>query len=118
VRAVRLGALLGAGPVHRHPGAPARRGRPHPVDPRRAGRGRGGRRASAGRPGRGVNPRRSLRWSAAGAAAGGAPQDSGGEGVLRARPHRGGVHHRGRRGRKHPTRTGASRAEHPGRRPR
>ena len=39
-----------------------------------------------------------------GAAARGAPENRGGEGVLRARPDRGGVHHRRRRGRQHPAR--------------
>ena len=53
-----------------------------------------------------------------GAAAGGAPENRGGEGVLRARPGRGGVHHRRRRGRQHPAGPRAGRAEHPARRAR
>ena len=55
---------------------------------------------------------------AARAAAGSAAQDRGGEGVLRARAGRRGVHHRRRRGREHPAGPGAGRAEHPARRPR
>ena len=46
------------------------------------------------------------------------PKTAAGEGVLRARADRGGVHHRRRRGRQHPARAGAGRAEHPGRRAR
>ena len=52
------------------------------------------------------------------APAGGAAQDRGGEGVLRARPGRRGVHHRRRRSREHPAGTRAGRAEHAARRAR
>ena len=49
---------------------------------------------------------------------GGPAEDRGGEGVLRARPGRRGVHHRRRRGRQHPARRRAGRAEHAARRAR
>ena len=53
-----------------------------------------------------ASPRRAVR-----------PEDRGGEGVLRARPGRRGVHHRRGRGRAYPAGTGAGRAEHAARRP-
>ncbi len=56
--------------------------------------------------------------AAAGAAAGGATQECFRETVLRARPGRGGVHRRGRRGREHPPGTGAGRARRARGRPR
>ena len=56
----------------------------------------------------GVGPRRALRRAAPGfAPAGGPAQDRGGEGVLRARPGRRGVHHRRRSRRLHPAGTRA-----------
>jgi hypothetical protein len=51
-------------------------------------------------------------------AVGSAAQNGGGEGILRARAGRGGVHHRCRRRREHPAGNRASRAEHAARRPR
>ena len=116
VRAVRLGPLLGARPADRHTGQAAHRRRAAAGHHDRHRRGR--RRACPGRARRGVGPRRALRRPAARAAAGGAAEDRGGEGVLRARAGRRGVHHRRRRGRAHPAGPRAGRAEHAARRPR
>jgi Integrase core domain len=110
------GPLLGARRPDRRRGAAAHRRRAAAGhhDLGRAGR----RRALPGRARRGIGPRRALRRAAAGAPAGGAAQDRGGEGVLRPRPGRRGVHHRRRRGRLHPAARRAGRAEHAARRPR
>ncbi len=70
-------------------------------------------------PGRGLDPRRALRRAQARARARAIrPKTAAEKAVLRARPGRGGVHRRRRRGGAHPARAGAGRAEHARRRAR